>query len=202
VSQQEDAVSATFKLTVREEVDRSLAALTPEKFILPLVKRNEKMHFACMATDEIKRLFTLCEQLANKYAALQQKARELARDAKERIIKLGSRDECNREIKTPGSQLSVIDETMKNIEREQCRTDLLGRFINTNLYLEIISQHTDLENKTDLHICDDWSLCWEDGSVDPPAPVITRLVFRAVPTGNTDESGGRGEQIPKKHTLH
>lgn len=160
--------------TVRAEIDRMLAELVPERFVPPPVKRTADMRLVCMATEEIKRLHTLRERLANKHEALSQKYRELGRDFKERALLIGN-SEGNKELKIPDSPLFVIKRDMWNLEAKLRRTDLLGNFVDMNLSLEIINQHVDLETKL-FQICNDWSLCLVEENATKPL-VITRVTL-------------------------
>lgn len=161
-------------LTVRAEIDNRLKELEPEQFIASPVKRTSDMHFICMATEEIKRLHTLREQLATKHEALTQKNLETNRDAKEHILSM-ERGAANEELKTAGSFLFVANETTTNLERELWRTDSLWSLVDINLWFEVRRQHADLETKP-VCICNDWSLCWVDENATKPV-VITQVTM-------------------------
>lgn len=179
------------RLTAREEMDRRLAELSPERYIASPVKRTSEMHFVCEATDEIKRLHTLREMMATKREALVAKNLEVARDAKERILSM-DRDAANKEVQTPGSPLFIANETMKNLESQLWRTDSVGKIADTLLWLEIRSQHADLWAKPVL-VCSDWSICWLDEDATKPI-VITQVTAR----GNDSASSVR----KPKRTVH
>lgn len=182
-------------LPLRQEIDRRMSAIMPERFITPTIQRDEKMHFACMATDEIKRLHTLCEMLVNERYAIEQKKREVGRDAKERFLSIG-RDKSNEEIKNPGSPLFVSRELTKRLEDKLRRNDSLGRLVVMNLLLEIGSLHADLVNKQ-VFLCDDWSICWTNDGTDNVG-VITRVLIRAVSEETSDAQG----DVRRKKNLH
>lgn len=185
---QEDG-EAVAPLTVRAEIDKRLAELVPERFIASPMKRTSDTHFVCMATDEIKRLHTLRELMANKREALVKRNLEIARDAKERIFSIG-RSEGNNELKTPGSPLFVANETMSHLDGELRRTNSLGELVDVLLWLEVRRQHADLETKP-VCICDDWSLCSVDENASKPA-VITRVIIKDdTPPANPERSQSR-----------
>lgn len=183
------------ELSLREEINRRMAALSPERLITPKVKRDKEMHFLRMATDEIKRLHTLCDMLDTEHDAIEQKKREVGRDAKERFLQIGP-DESNKEFETPGTPLFAAHELIKTLDEKLRRNDSLGRQAIMNLLLEIRHPHKELDGKQ-IFVCDDWSLCSIDEDLVTPA-VITRVVFRAIPVSETNEPS----VVPPKKYLH
>lgn len=186
------------KLTVRQEIDKRLAALKPEQYIVSPMKIDKDIHAVCKATDEIMRLHTLREMMATTRDALIKKRLEICRDAKERILSI-SRNEGNEELKTPGSPLFIASATLESLDASLRRNDLLGEIVDMLLWAEVRIQHKDLETKP-VCICDDWSLCWVDEDAGIPA-TISSVIIRGAPEEPTEEGDTHPTVRPRRRRL-
>lgn len=149
---------------VLEEITRRLAAITPEQFITPELTREPDAHFVCMATDSIKRLFTLRSILVEEHNALLEERARVSKDALKRVMTVGL-CKTNEALAIGGSPESVARDTLDRLTDESRRKKLLHKIIDNMCWYEVGNQHRDLR-KNDACVFSDWSLCWKETDTD------------------------------------
>lgn len=182
-------------LTVRAEIDWRLAALTQEQLIAPQKTRDPDAHFACTANDEVKRLFTLRNQLRDECKKASLDAIRLGEAAQRRLQSREGLLEIVKEMRTPGSPAL---EALATMRRTQCELQqLLGilTIVTDILRYETLRQHSDLADKSGVFIYSDWSLCWKEDP-DDDRGIITEVLIRNVQAGSDDD------EIPPPNRLH
>ena len=187
-------VGATKALpTVRTEIQQRLAALTPEQFVAPQRAHEPDAHVACIATDEIKRLYTLHSQLREKCTELSLSAIQMGEAAQRRLLSEEGVREVIREMRTPdGPALRAVEE-MRRTHRELQQVFGLLEIVNDTLHLEILRQHADLFDKSVVYICSDWAICWKEIS-DDEKDSLTRVLMRGIRSGP--------DEVPPHSRLH
>lgn len=180
-------------LTVRAEIDQMLAALTPEQLVAPQMAREPDAHFVCIANDEIKRLYTLRNQLNDECRKLSLDAIRMGEAAKRRVLSGEGILEVLNEMRTPGSPALKELENMRRAHSELKQTFGILKIVTEALRLETFRQHDDLAEKSEVLVYSDWSICWKEGSSDDSG-VIAKVLIRGAP----DEPG----QTPPKRLLH
>lgn len=147
------------RLGVLAEICARLAAITPEQFVVPEVARSKDATFVCTATDDIKRLFTLRNQLVDEMEELAKSGMEAALEA---LGDLGSRNPLivAKELTTPGSRTWELQAGMRTRSGAMRQKDHLCEIVDEILWLEIRRQHPDLQDKPAVAIFSDWGLYW------------------------------------------
>lgn len=168
-------------LTVREEIDRRLAAIKPEDFIAPDIAPEPNAHFVCTATDEIRRLFTLRNLLAGE-------GRDLATKTMTDVDAL-----------TP-QNLRQAAEALEESNNELSQLVEMVEMINRMCWLEVKRQHPILRSKSSIAVYSDWSLCWNE-DVDRNRNVIARVIVSRAPA-EPEEEAPQPIAKPHKHLLH
>lgn len=179
-------------LTARKEIDDLLAALAPEQLVAPQRAPEADAHFLCMATDELRRLFTLQNILGGKCKELAVNNMKMAREAQQRLLSAEGVQGIIEEMRTPGSPALEALATMRRAHGEMERASLLFRAVSTLCRLEVARQHPDVQEKN-VYLYNDWSLCWKEDTNDGRG-VITRVTIRGTQSGP--------DEVPPHNLLH
>ncbi len=139
--------SATAPIAVLAEILARLAAITPEQIVPPPQDREEGCHVVVTANDDLKRLFTLRNLLADEHNELV--ARYRAMD------EAGSKDRGEFE----------------RLEEQIVAMKILHQIVDQIFWLDARRQHPSFANKRGLGITHDWSLCWRDDVAEEDAVV-------------------------------
>lgn len=155
-----DVVNTVSTQGVLEEIQERLVALTPEQFSVPPIEREPDAHFACIATDKVKRLQTLREALVNQCKTLALIGLNASEKAKNRLFSVGPAT-IAEEMETPGSPTFRLLKTMREASDELQQADSLFEIVDKIFWLEVRRLHPDLAEHTSICIYADWSLCWK-----------------------------------------
>lgn len=153
--------SAGASLGVLAEITGLLASITPEQFIAPPEGQEDGDHVVAVATDDVKRLYVLRDRLTDKYNELVKSARTLSEGIMKDILVNGPLM-THVELNTPGSPMYEAEAKLKRKLAELQNADTLRRIVEDVFWLEVRRQHPDLEDKSIVGICSDWSLVWTD----------------------------------------
>lgn len=148
------------QVSVLAEISARLAASTPEQFIVPDVARPKEASFVCMASDDIKRLFTLRSNLVNEMDNLIKSDLRASLDALTEISTRNLHDEMVDGLKTLGSRALELKKELFGRRCAMQRIDRLCEIVDSVMWLEIRRQHPDLLDRPTIGIFSDWSLCW------------------------------------------
>lgn len=119
-----------------EQVAERLAAITPEQFVAPKQDREKNATFVCVATDQIKRLYTLRALLNKQVHELTEKGLAILEEADAQSHK--TLDQLNLQARQITALLDVVEAV---------------------LWFEIRDQSPDLMRQQVVSISSDWSLC-------------------------------------------
>lgn len=146
-------------LGVLAEITARLAAITPEQFIVPEFARSGDAVFVCMASDDIKRIFTLRSTLTDEMDQLVQDGLTASLDA---LLEVSARNlhEIFKEMQTPGSRTLDMTQKMLNRRCAMQKQKRLCEIVDNLLWLEIRRQHADLKDRSQVGIFSDWGLYW------------------------------------------
>src|SRR3989344_9164143 len=113
--------NAAASLTALEEINLRLAAIVPEQFVTPSLERDRDAHVACIATEQIKRIFTLRIILTDEIDALKRVWNEAFSEGLKIIFSNGPNRifDVTKELKTAGSPLQVVNEKIMRLGNEK-----------------------------------------------------------------------------------
>jgi len=117
-----------------------LAAITPDQFIAPEAELRKSDRRVAVASDDIKKLFTLASLLAKE------------------TEEFG--DELHRMMKAtpPKGRATLVSEGLKKLKAMHGQVAVLSKILSKVLWLEVRRQHPDLSAAFDPGIRKDWSL--------------------------------------------
>lgn len=187
--------SATVPFVVLNEIMARLKELTPDQYIAPEVARESDTCLAAMASEDIKRLYTLRVTLMDESEKIKMRAVQLSREAA-KYIETKSPAALDVELKMPNSRLSKLKAGIERVKQKLLLKNMLAKVVDGMFWLEVITQHPDLQGKTSVGIYKDWSLCWREGAEKVPHGIIGIIAVHSV-----DVSEILGEGGPRGH-LH
>lgn len=153
--------SAGASLGVLAEITGLLAAITPEQFTAPPVEQKDGDHIVAVATDDVKRLFTLRDRLIGKCNEFMKITRPLSEDLMMGIL-INGQHKANVELNTPGSPMYEAEAKLKRALVELQSANSFLQIVDGIFWLEVRRQHPDLEDKSVVGIRHDWSLLWRE----------------------------------------
>ena len=167
--------NAAASLTALEEINLRLAAIVPEQFVTPSLERDRDAHVACIATEQIKRIFTLRIILTDEIDALKRVWNEAFSEGLKIIFSNGPDRVFNvtKEMKTVGSPLQVADEKIMRLANNIVQKRSFAKIVDELFWTEVRRQHEDLQEHYRLCICKDWSLCWRDSNAATDMPRVS-----------------------------
>lgn len=177
--------STSAPIGVLEELVTRLAAITPDEYVVPFVKPGKDDFVVAVATDDIKKLFSLQCILANQREELTMSIARIAEECLRDVFQKGP-DVADKELQTPGNPLFEANARMDNIKTESDDLRRLIEIARKMMWLEIARQHPDLASHPINGIRSDWTLCWtERGDADDGAEM--GFHFLSIGMGDLDE---------------
>lgn len=167
-----------------------LGAITPEQYIAPEpdAKPDKDAIVAAIATDDIKRLFTLQCILVGQIKELKLGVSEAAQACLKETLKKGP-FKTMEEIETPGTTLFEENAKMEAFQAEIDDLRELIELVKRMLFLDIKHQHPDLASAHSVGINNDWTLSWKDTSDDDDGDTHVRILA----IGGSGALGGLAE---------
>lgn len=153
--------SESTSLGVLTEITALLAAITPEQFTAPPAGQEDGDHVVAMATDDVKRLFTLRDRLIGKCNEFTKITRPLSEGLMMGIF-INGQHKASVELNTPGSPMYEAEAKLKRALVELQSVNSFLQIVDGIFWLEVRRQHPDLEDKGTIGIRSDWSLVWMD----------------------------------------
>ena len=164
----------TTVVTVIDQIIVRLAALTPDKYIVPDYDGDADGHIVGVASTYLKRLDTLRRMLANELEPLDREASNLlakfAAIVKTRATPL---DLVNSVISHP--ELREYAERINEIEREMNPKIALASIVKDIFWAELRNQFPEVMDKDSVFINGDWRIGWADTSVEREDNPLSRL---------------------------
>ncbi len=162
---QNNGNGSTAPIGVHEEISQRLAVITPEQFVAPDLTRGENDHIVAIATDGIKRLFTLRTLLADELDEIAANGRKMAMQNLLTLLKVSTEEEIGRvskELQTPGSPLSEQHEAVKRNSNDLELKTSLVELVDKMCWLEVRRQHPELTARPTVGVYSDWNLGWRE----------------------------------------
>lgn len=168
-------------LGVLEEIEQRLAAITPEQFVTPPDAAGADVHAVCMATDRIKRMFTLRSLLADECDEINDGIRSLAEETVAAMV--AKNPHLNFQGSAPDDDpiFKAGETKFLQLRSEREEKASLGVLVDKILWIDVRRQHPDLKDKSAIGVYGDWSIGWreEDGGTNAFG-LGNRLVLRAL----------------------
>ncbi len=173
-------------LSVLAEINARLAAITPEQIIAPDTVREETTPVVAMATDEIKRLYTLRALLTNEYNEVVMDGREKAAQFVQDALRFFAEGNPDGDAQTLDNLLAEQLSVMEKMIAGQKRNDIVFKTVERLLWTEIRCQDPALTDAPIVAIHNDWSICRRDDDGDDGAEGTLRIL-RLSGSGSTDD---------------
>lgn len=143
------------------EIMTRLAELMPDQYIAPKVARESGAHLVAIASEDIKRLYTLRAMLANEYDKISRHEIKLIHEAAE-YARTKDATAIKEESKMPSSRFSKLKAGVERVDRKRRMKRELAGVIDTMFFLEVQSRYPDLQGPVGICLYADRSLCWKE----------------------------------------
>ena len=151
--------STATTVEVLAELTTRLAAITLEQFIAPEYTCKKKDHIVVIASDTLKRLYTLRKMLVHEAETLSKIGIGLAAKCMDELSKK-SKDAIRKELATPESPLLQNQAEMEKLAGQVEALKSLANVVNEIFWLDARRQNPELTTKHHIGISKDWGLFW------------------------------------------